>query len=260
MSRKRGNPYARSDAFAQRARKEGYPARSVYKLEEIDQRTKLLKQGQRVLDLGCAPGSWLLYAAKKVGPSGRVRGVDLKPLETAMPPNTVAIAGDALSPGPEVDAFLRENAPYDVVLSDMAPSTSGTPMQDQARSAELVSRTLDVADAWLNKGGAWVAKLFMSEELVEIRKRVRSMFNEERVLRPEGTRSVSTEVFLVGLGKKTEPSALVSRNADASGAASPPASPSAPREAAPPAAASAPPAASPKAEAARRPAPRTRGK
>lgn len=254
MSRKRGNPYARSDVFAQRARKEGYPARSVYKLEEIDQRTKLLKQGQRVLDLGCAPGSWLLYAAKRVGPSGRVRGVDLKPLEIALPPNTVAIAGDALTPGPEVEAFLRENAPYDVVLSDMAPSTSGTPFQDQARSAELVERTLDVADAWLNKGGAWVAKLFMSEALVELRKRVRSMFAEERVIRPEGTRSVSYEVFLVGLGKKAEPTALIDKPV------SPPASAAAPPKAEPAAPPSAPTPAPRAAEPVRRPAPRTRKK
>lgn len=203
MSRdKRKNPYARADAATLRARSEGYPARSVYKLEEIDRRCQLLRPGQRVLDLGCAPGSWLLYAAKKVGGKGRVRGIDLTPLEIALPPNAAAMAGDALQPSPEVDAFLEELAPYDVVLSDMAPSTSGTPFQDQARSAELVERTLDVAERWLAPGGAWVAKLFMSEALVDLRKRVRSLFEEERVIRPEGTRSVSTEVFLVGLRKK----------------------------------------------------------
>jgi 23S rRNA U2552 (ribose-2'-O)-methylase RlmE/FtsJ len=178
-----------------------------------------------------------------------LRGIDLKPLDTALPPNTVAIVGDALTPTPEVDAFLRENAPYDVVLSDMAPSTSGTAFQDQARSEELVQRTLDVADAWLNKGGAWVAKLFMSEALVELRKRVRSMFDEERVIRPEGTRSVSTEVFLIGIGKRTEPTALSPR---ASSAAPPPDERPAPSSAVPPASKSA--------EAARRPAPRTRKK
>lgn len=203
MSRdKRKNPYARADAATLRARSEGYPARSVYKLEEIDRRCQLLRPGQRVLDLGCAPGSWLLYAAKKVGAQGRVRGIDLQQLEIALPPNAAAMVGDALSPSPEVDGFLAELAPYDVVLSDMAPSTSGTPFQDQARSAELVERTLDVAERWLAPGGAWVAKLFMSEALVGLRKRVRSLFEEERVIRPEGTRSVSTEVFLVGIRKK----------------------------------------------------------
>ncbi len=197
---KRGNPYAKPDPFTQKAKSEGYPARSVYKLEEIDRRCKLFAQGQRVLDLGCAPGSWLLYAAKKVGPRGLVRGVDLTPLEIALPPNAKAMAGDALTPSAEVERFLLEGAPYDVVVSDMAPATTGTTFADQARSAELVSRTLDVADAWLAKDGAWVAKLFMSEEIVELRKRIRTMFGEERVLRPEGVRTVSYEVFLVGLG------------------------------------------------------------
>ena len=216
------NPYARSDQFSQRARKEGYPARSVYKLEEIDRRIRVFRPGQRVLDLGCAPGSWLMYAAKKTAPSGRVRGIDLKGLEIALPPNASAIAGDALEPSPETEAFLREGAPYDVVMSDMAPSTSGTAFADQARSAELVERTLDVAEQWLNKDGVWIAKLFMSEALVELRKRVRLLFTEERVIRPEGTRTVSTEVFLVGIGKRAEPSAL-----------SPPASTAEPPRAAP---------------------------
>lgn len=241
---KRKNPYARADVFAQRARSEGYPARSVYKLEEIDRRVRVFKQGQRVLDLGCAPGSWLMYAAKKVGGGGRVRGIDLKGLEVALPTNAIAVAGDALTPSPEIEAFIREGAPYDVVMSDMAPATSGTPFADQARSAELVERTLDVADQWLARGGVWIAKLFMSEAMVELRKRVREMFAEERVIRPEGTRSVSFEVFLVGIGKRTEPSGI-----------NPPASTAGPREDAPSAPASAAPSA--KEAAARRRAPRT---
>jgi 23S rRNA (uridine2552-2'-O)-methyltransferase len=203
MTGRRGkNPYAKADAFTQKAKKEGYPARSVYKLEEIDRRVRLFKGGQKVLDLGCAPGSWLLYAAQKVGPSGRVRGVDLTPLAISLPKNALAMAGDALTPPPDVAAFLAEGGPYDVVVSDMAPSTTGTPMADQARSAELVGRTLDVAEQFLAPGGSWVAKLFMSEAMVELRKRVRSMFEEERIIRPEGTRDVSTEVFLIGLRKK----------------------------------------------------------
>jgi 23S rRNA (uridine2552-2'-O)-methyltransferase len=200
------NPYAKPDAFTQRAKAEGYPARSVYKLEEIDRRTRLLRPGQRVLDLGCAPGSWLLYAAQKVGRGGQVRGVDLTPLKIALPPQARAIVGDALSPEGEVADFVAGGAPYDVVLSDMAPSTTGTRIADQARSAELVDRTLDVAEAYLAPGGAWVAKLFMSESIVELRKRVRTLFEDERVIRPEGTRQISYEVFLVGLGKRTEPS------------------------------------------------------
>ena len=196
------NPYAAPDAFTKKAKSEGYPARSVYKLEEIDRRCGLLKSGQRVLDLGSAPGSWLMYVAKKVGPSGRAVGIDLTPLAIALPPHAIALAGDAFVREGEVGAHLASYAPYDVVLSDMAPSTTGNRMSDQARSADLVRRSLDVARDLLAPGGAWVAKLFMSEELVEIRARVRAMFGSERIIRPEGTRAVSYEVFLVGMQKK----------------------------------------------------------
>lgn len=196
------NPYARPDEFTKRAKAAGYPARSVFKLEEIDRRCRLFRPGQRVLDLGCAPGSWLLYAAQKVGPQGLVRGVDLTPLEIALPRNAAAVAGDALSLDGPVRAFVDEGGPYDVVVSDMAPATTGNRFSDQARSAELVRGTLAVAERVLLPGGAWVAKLFMSEELQDIRVAVRKAFTEERILRPEGTRKVSYEVFLVGLGKR----------------------------------------------------------
>jgi 23S rRNA (uridine2552-2'-O)-methyltransferase len=196
------NPYARADALTKKAKSEGYPARSIYKLEEIDRRCQLLRPGMRVLDLGCAPGSWLLYIAKRVGPSGRAVGIDLTPLQIALPPHAVAIAGNAFERTGVVAEHLALAAPYDVIVSDMAPNTSGNRMSDQARSAELVERTLEVAQELLAPGGSWVAKLFMSEALPGIRTRVRAMFESERIIRPEGTRSVSYEVFLIGQKKK----------------------------------------------------------
>ncbi|MEO7096528.1 MAG: RlmE family RNA methyltransferase, partial [Polyangiales bacterium] len=140
------NPYAKPDVFAQKAKKEGYPARSVYKLEEIDRRVHLLRPGQHVLDLGCAPGSWLMYVAQKIAPGGRARGVDLTPLQIALPRHAESIVGDAFTPTAEVEAFIRELAPYQVLLSDMAPSTTGDRFRDQMRSADLVDRTLDLAE------------------------------------------------------------------------------------------------------------------
>src|SRR5208283_3638265 len=130
---RRKNPYAKPDRFTRAAKEAGYPARSVFKLEEIDRRTRLFRPGQRVLDLGAAPGSWSLYAAQKIGPSGKLLAVDLEPLTVTLPPNAVFLQGDALSLASE---SLAAFAPYDVVLSDMAPRTTGSRVTDQARSFE----------------------------------------------------------------------------------------------------------------------------
>jgi 23S rRNA (uridine2552-2'-O)-methyltransferase len=198
MARSR-SPYQKPDHFTRDAKKAGYPARSVFKLEEIDQRVKLLRGGMCVLDLGAAPGSWSLYAAKKVGASGKVMAVDLTPMGTALPDNVTFLQGDALS---LEEGQVARFAPYDAVLSDMAPSTSGNKSSDQARSFELFMRALAVAATLLKPGGSFVGKLFMSEDLPLARVELKRLFAEERLIRPEGTRSVSTELFIVGLRRK----------------------------------------------------------
>jgi len=197
MSRK--NPYAKPDAFTQRAKGAGYPARSVYKLEEIDRRARLLKGGMHVLDLGAAPGSWSLYAAQKIGGSGRLLAVDLDPLKTALPGHATFFQGDALSLDNEA---LATHAPYDVVLSDMAPRTTGNGFADQARSFELFMRALAVAVHLTKPGGSFVGKIFMGDDLPLARAELKKHFAEERMMRPEGTRSVSFELFVVGLGRR----------------------------------------------------------
>ncbi|MBX3262419.1 MAG: RlmE family RNA methyltransferase [Labilithrix sp.] len=193
------NPYKGGDAFTREARLAGYPARSVFKLDEIDRRIRLLKPGMRVLDLGAAPGSWSLYVTQKVGPAGRLVAVDLEPLNIPLPPNATAIVGDALALDNEA---LAEHAPYDVVLSDMAPRTTGNRLGDQTRSFELFMRALAVADKLLKPGGAFVGKIFMGEDLPRAKAEVKRLFTEERGIRPEGTRATSYEMFIVGLGKK----------------------------------------------------------
>ena len=195
----RRNPYARPDARSKQARAEGYPARSVYKLKEIDERCHLLRQGQRVLDLGAAPGSWSLYASERVGGAGKVLAVDLSPIEQAFGPNVVVVQGDALALGEEVVQGL---APFDVIVSDMAPKTSGTKSRDQALSFELCMGALGVAARYGAPRSHFVAKIFMSGEFSEAKRRIRQAYTTVRVIRPEGTRSISSEVFLVGLDRK----------------------------------------------------------
>ena len=193
------NPYKRADHFTLAAKKQGYPARSVFKLEEIDRRIGLLKQGMRVLDLGAAPGSWMLFTSQKVGKAGKVLAVDLTPIEIPIPDNTTFLQGDALSL--ENDA-LATYAPYDVVLSDMAPNTTGNRLGDQTRSFELFMRGLGVAEKLLKPGGAFVGKIFMGEDFTNAKKALKRVFSADRALRPEGTRTTSYELFLVGTGRK----------------------------------------------------------
>ena len=197
------NPYAKPDAKTKAAKAQGFPARSVFKLEEIDRRVRLLRGGQKVLDLGAAPGSWSLYASQKVGPSGRVFAIDLQDIRQAFAPNVKVLQGDALT---LENASLSEFAPYDVVLSDMAPNTSGSKIRDQAYSFELCMRALDVAYALGKPGSHFVAKIFMSEDFQAARKVAGERYEKCQVIRPEGTRRESSEVFIVGLGLKPKPS------------------------------------------------------
>jgi 23S rRNA (uridine2552-2'-O)-methyltransferase len=195
----RKNPYAKPDRFTRAAKDAGFPARSVFKLEEIDRRVRLLRAGMRVLDLGAAPGSWAMYAAQKIGPKGHLLAMDLEELRIGLPPHAEFVRGDALS---LANDDLARFAPYDVVLSDMAPRTTGSRVTDQARSFELFMRALAVGDALGARGSSFVGKIFMSEDLPVARTELRRVYDDERLIRPEGTRSISMEIFAVGTGKR----------------------------------------------------------
>jgi 23S rRNA (uridine2552-2'-O)-methyltransferase len=196
---RRDNPYKRPDRFTREAKQRGFPARSVFKLEGIDRKVGLFRKGQRVLDLGAAPGSWSMYAAERIGPEGKLLAVDLAELAQGAPGNVTFRQADALA----LDSGdLGLFAPYDVVLSDMAPSTTGTREADQAKSFELFLRALDIAAALLRPGGKFVGKIFMGPDFPEAKKRTKALFETERAIRPEGTRESSFEIFLVGLGRR----------------------------------------------------------
>jgi 23S rRNA (uridine2552-2'-O)-methyltransferase len=158
---------------------------------------RLLRQGQRVLDLGAFPGSWSLYASQKVGGKGKVIGIDLQEHRGAVPANVEMRTGDVLKIGSEVDLGT-----FDVVLSDMAPSTSGTKSLDQARSFELFMHALAIAKRVLVPGGHFVAKIFQGGDFPEAQKAVREAFTQSKIIRPEATRNESYETFLIGLGRR----------------------------------------------------------
>lgn len=194
MSR-RHNTRATPDIYAKRAKADGAPARSVYKLEEMDLRWRLLRPGQIVLDLGAAPGSWTQYASTRVGLQGRVIAYDLQPLRTSLGPNVTFSVQDVYA--------LNENLPpIDVVLSDMAPATMGHHKTDALRSAALAEHALYIAQQYGQQGSALVVKVLEGGEVPALAKAIAKDYTKLERLRPKATRKDSTEIFLLGFGKR----------------------------------------------------------
>lgn len=198
---KLSNKRARKDHFHRRARKKGFRARAVFKLQDIDQKYGLLTPGARVLDLGCAPGSWLQYCRTQVGPSGALVGIDRAPLEEPVP-GARLLVGDVFEVPPE--ELLGDLAAFDVVLSDMAPDTTGIRHVDQARSETLFERALELAEATLAEGGHFVGKLFQGPEFPALVTRCRQQFAAVKNVKPPASRSRSIEQYVVarGFGQK----------------------------------------------------------
>ena len=167
------------DHYFKKAKQDNYPARSVYKLEEIEKQSRLIFPGAAVLDLGACPGSWTLYAAQRTGPGGRVLGIDLNPAGTAFPGNVTYLTGDMLDPGPDILEAFAKFGPFDVVLSDMAPNTIGHKFTDQARSFELCEAALSVAVARLKPGGSFVVKIFQGPDFQAYQKAVETLLEKQ---------------------------------------------------------------------------------
>lgn len=201
---KRFNP---RDHYFEKAKAEGYKARSVFKLQEIDQSLKLIKPNSIVLDLGCAPGSWLQYVGERLGKSGAALGVDLTPITERIHPRVVTVVDDCFSLTTEkIQKFMQDivdNFTYfDVVLSDMAPKTSGIKHVDQTRSLNLANRALDIAEQLLKPGGHVVIKIFDSGEVQELIARMKTLFLQVKQMRPKSIRAPSKEFYVVGINKK----------------------------------------------------------
>ncbi|MEQ8766088.1 MAG: RlmE family RNA methyltransferase [Planctomycetota bacterium] len=194
--------YDLDDAYRRRARQEGYAARAAYKLAEIQKRYRLIRKGDRVLDLGCAPGSWLQKAHEIAGPQSTIVGIDLVEVRPDVCPAAKTLEADFFSK--EGVAFLEEHAPYDVVLSDMAPKTSGIKSADQARSLELCEGAWIVARRHLKPGGHFVCKIFQGAGFPEFLQELRRAFEKTHGFKPKSSRSASMETYVVGLGWRGE--------------------------------------------------------
>ena len=187
----------RTDAFQRRARREGYRARSVYKLMDIQKRSKIFRKDDTVLDLGAAPGGWSQIALEYIGEDGKLVGVDLQhilPLKGAQ-----FLQGDIREP--ETRKELAKLVPKaDVVLSDMSPNLSGNYSVDQARSVELSSLALEIASE--RKAKSFVVKVFEGSDFQDFRKAVIDEFGSVRTLSPEASRKQSSEVYLIAKRKR----------------------------------------------------------
>jgi 23S rRNA (uridine2552-2'-O)-methyltransferase len=207
MKRKQSSNKYLTDHFARKAKKENFPARSVYKLQEIQEKFHVLKKGDRVLDLGCAPGSWVKYAAVVVGADGQVTGIDLKEVAESFPAHVRVMTGDviALAENDRENPAAEILGPgYDVVLSDMAPSTTGHRDVDAARSYYLCRAALDIVRNHLAPGGFFVCKIFQGGEFEAFKDAVRGCFDRHKVFKPQSCRKESKEIYIIGLGKKQE--------------------------------------------------------
>jgi 23S rRNA (uridine2552-2'-O)-methyltransferase len=197
-----GKPYRPKDHFFHKAKKEGFRARSAFKLEEIAGRFQVLKKGAQVLDLGAAPGGFLQVLAEAVGPSGEVVGVDVVPIRRFAQAWVKTAVLDVLAE--DFDQKLSElsSSRFDLVASDLAPKTTGIKDTDEARSLTLARKALAVAQARGKAGSSFIAKLFMGGDFDAFRAEVKTLYGEVKVVRPEATRASSMEVYLVGLKKK----------------------------------------------------------
>lgn len=204
MSRKhrgRKNPYAKPDAFTKRAKEEGYAARSVYKLDEIQRRMRPFKQGQKVVDLGCYPGSWSRWLLQKVGKNGALVGVDFSSPNL---PGGIFLERSALKVTPE-ELLELLGGPADAVVSDMAPKTTGNRLGDHVRQIELARHAFLLSTQILAPGGTFVAKIFEGEDAKPFEMEVRPFFDKVKRIKPEAVRQNSVEFFLVAMDFKGKP-------------------------------------------------------
>jgi 23S rRNA (uridine2552-2'-O)-methyltransferase len=190
-----------NDEFVKRAQKEGYRARAAYKLIEIDDKDKLIKPGMIIVDLGSSPGSWCQVVVQRLKGQGKIIALDI--LEMTGLAGVTFIQGDFRE-----DAVLKQlqeainNKPVDLVIADMAPNISGVKDVDQAGATYLTELALEFSGEWLKPGGNFLVKVFIGSGFDDIVKKMRGQFDKVVTRKPKASRDRSSEVYLLGLGKR----------------------------------------------------------
>jgi 23S rRNA (uridine2552-2'-O)-methyltransferase len=190
----------KDEFYTRKAREEKYPARSVYKLKEIDDKYKLIKKGDRVLDLGAAPGSWMIYVSRQIGENGEVVGVDISDLKISLAPNMIFVQKDVADL--KVEKFTEPKKQFDLVLSDLAPKTTGMKSVDAINSLLLCDKALVIAKLVLKKGGSFVCKIFEGNMTEKFFKEIKKEFKFAKAFRPKAVLKGSKEIYMIGMGYK----------------------------------------------------------
>lgn len=193
------DPRRVNDYWTRKAKSEKYPARSVYKLEEIDKKHNLFKSGHKVVDLGCSPGSWTIYASGRVGADGYVIGIDIQESTGNFSENTRILQADIFETPP--DQFV-DQGPFDVIMSDMAPKTTGNKNVDQARSEELCRAAYNWSLVLLKDGGDFLFKIFQGPDADVFINGLKNRFKSIKRIKPKSSRTISPEIFVLCTGFK----------------------------------------------------------
>jgi 23S rRNA (uridine2552-2'-O)-methyltransferase len=190
------------DSFYEKAKKEGYRARSAYKLTEIQERFRIIKSGDSVLDLGAAPGGWLQIISKQIGQNGLAAGIDVISIPSLNRANVVTFTADIRAL--HMDELLSNLSipAFDVVTCDIAPNLSGIKDVDDARIAELYDSVLAIVKYGLKQGGSFVLKSFFGPQFKERIEELKSLFSRVTVYKPAASRGFSSEIYLVATKKK----------------------------------------------------------
>jgi 23S rRNA (uridine2552-2'-O)-methyltransferase len=197
--------YKLRDTYYKKAKQEGYRSRAAYKLLELQERFRIFKTGQLVVDLGAAPGGWIQVAAKLVGPSGKVIGVDLQPIEPFHQKNIIVVQADIIATETEQRIMEYLGRPADTVISDVAPKLTGIRDTDEARSLELNRTALEVTKRLLRAGGSFLIKSFVSEELRIFSTELDKQFGPVQRTRPDASRKGSSEIYFFAKDYQPKP-------------------------------------------------------
>jgi 23S rRNA (uridine2552-2'-O)-methyltransferase len=190
------------DHYFKKAKEEKYLARSVYKLIEIDRKYRLLKRGCRVLDIGCAPGSWSQYILQRIG-NGYVVGVDLAERVKVQDRRFSYVVADILDS--DTEKVLNQGAGFDIITSDAAPKTTGNGFTDAQASLRIVERVFGIAGQSLKMGGTVIAKVLQGEDLKNLVDGLRYNYSAVSLFKPRSSRSESRELFIIAQGRRELP-------------------------------------------------------